>query len=312
MLDEAEYHYDTALVSAIGRRDVQEDAVAGHFPAGSGLGYVVLADGMGGHAAGDVASRIVVREFCEELARHEGDPAVLERNVGAILRSAMTRANGQVARHGAARPGLRGMGSTLVAPLILRNRLYWISVGDSLLYLLRGSRMSRLNQEHSKAQHLDRMVAKGLISQLQADQDPDRYCLTSGLQGGNVPEIDCRDRPIELQDGDILIVASDGLLSLDEARIAALVYDCRDQPSAEINARLLQVIQDADDPDQDNVTLCVVKIRTGAATPAAATPAATAPAQRVTPGRRTTIQLHAPRKGPRVIRRLSTSPETEG
>ena len=313
MLDEAEYLYDTALVSAIGRRDVQEDAVAGHFPAGSGLGYVVLADGMGGHAAGDVASRIVVQEFCKELARYESDPVVLERNVGAILRGAMTRANGQVACHATGQPSLRGMGSTLVAPLIVHNRLYWISVGDSPLYLLRGMRMSRLNQEHSKARHLDRMVTKGLISQLQADQDPDRYCLTSGLLGGRVPEIDCRDRPIELQDGDILIVASDGLLSLDEARIAALVYDCRDQPSAEINSRLLQVIHDADDPDQDNVTLCVVKIRIGTAIAAAPIPPlAPIPALRTAPGRHTTIQLHAPRKGPRTIRRLPSSTETEG
>lgn len=305
MLQEAEYLYDTALVSAIGRRDVQEDAVAGHFPAGSGLGYVVLADGMGGHAAGDVASRIVVQEFCEELARFESDPLGLERNVGAILRGAMTRANGQVGRHATGAPGLYGMGSTLVAPLILHNRLYWISVGDSPLYLLRGMRMSRLNQEHSKARHLDRMVSKGLISQSQADSDPDRYCLTSGLLGGNVPEIDCRDRPIELQDGDILIVASDGLLSLDEARIAALVYGCRDQSSAEINSRLLQVIHEADDPDQDNVTLCVVKIRIGTA----ATPSLVS---RAAPGRRTTIQLHVPRKGPRTIRRLPSAPETEG
>jgi serine/threonine protein phosphatase PrpC len=302
MLDEAEYLYDTALMSAIGRRELQEDAVAGHFPAGSGLGYVVLADGMGGHACGDVASRIVVQEFSEELARYAGDPAGLERDVGAILRGAMTRANGQVARHATDQPDRRGMGSTLVAPLILRNRLYWISVGDSPLYLLRGNRMSRLNQEHSMAQHLDRMVTKGLISQIEADQNPDRYCLTSGLLGLEVPEIDCRDRPIELQDGDILIVASDGLLTLDEQRIAALVYEGRDQSSAEINSRLLQVIRETDDPDQDNVTLCVVKIGLRSA----------APDQRAAAGVRTTIQLRVPRPGKRVVRRIIPSTGSKG
>lgn len=307
MLDRAEYLYDTALVSAIGRRDVQEDAVAGHFPAGSEMGFVVLADGMGGHAAGDVASRIVVEEVCEELSRFAGDPAGLERDIGPILRGAMSRANRQVGRQATGQPDRRGMGATLVAPLILRNRLYWISVGDSPLFLLRGSRMSRLNQEHSLARRLDQMVVKGLISQVEADQNPARFSLTSGLLGAEVPEVDCRDCPIELQDGDILIVASDGILSLDEGRIASLVYEGRDLPSAEINARLLQVIQETDDPDQDNVTLCVVKIRLQPAP--ADLPAAT---PRPTARRWTTIQVHSPRKGNRVIRRLAPSPESKG
>jgi PPM family protein phosphatase len=304
MLDEAEYLYDTAFVSAIGRREVQEDAVAEHFPAGLGLGFVVLADGMGGHAAGDVASRIVVQEFSEELARFAGDPVGLERDVGAILHGAMTRANGQVAQHAKGQPHRHGMGATLVAPLILRNRLYWISVGDSPLYLMRGDRMSRLNQEHSMASHLDRMVSKGLISQIEADENPNRFCLTSGLLGMDVPEIDCRDRPIELQDGDILIVASDGLLSIDEQRIASLVYEGRELSSAEINSRLLKVIAETDDPDQDNVTLCVVKIR--------ALPAAPVIEHRRTAGGRTTIQLQVTRKGNRVIRRVVPSAKTKG
>ena len=307
MLDKAEYLYDSALVSAIGRRDLQEDAVAEHFPAGSGMGFVVLADGMGGHAAGDVASRIVVQEFSEELTRHSGDPDELERDVGRVLRGAMTRANGQVARHATGQPHRLGMGATLVASLILRNRLYWISVGDSPLYLLRGNRMSRLNQEHSMARRLDRMVTNGLISQIEADENPDRYCLTSGLLGTDVPEIDCRDRPIELLDGDILIVASDGLLSIDEHRIAALVYEGRDLSSAEINSRLLQVIEETDDPDQDNVTLCVVKIR---ACPALSAPAAIE--TRLMAGGRTTIELHVTRKGNRVIRRIVPSAESKG
>jgi protein phosphatase len=306
MLDDARYVYETAFVSAIGRREMQEDAVAGHFPEGLGLGYVVLADGMGGHAAGEVASRIVVQGFCEELARYADDATLLERDIGGILRDAVARANGQVAREATGQPGWRGMGSTLVAPLIVRNRLYWISVGDSPLYLLRGDRMSRLNTEHSMARRLDQMVSRGLISQVEADHNPDRDCLTSVLLGQDVPEIDCRERPIELQDGDILIVASDGLLSLDEQRIAALVHACRDRSSAEINARLMQDIDATCDPDQDNVTLCVVKIRKLAAQ---AEPVARAP---VVPRRpalrsRTTIQLQASPHGSRLTRTTTTT-----
>ena len=317
-----EYLYDAATAAAIGRRDLQEDAIVTHFPVGSGLGYIVLADGMGGHAAGDVASRIVVQEFFEELRRYAGDTAFLESNVGAILRDAMDRANGQVARHATNRPDQRGMGATLVAPLIVRNRLYWISVGDSPLYLLRGNRMTRLNQEHSMARRLDGMVMNGLISQREADQNPDRDCVTSVLFGATVPEIDCRDQPIDLLDGDILIVASDGLLFLDEPRIAALVHDARNRPSAEISAKLLQEIRDTDDPDQDNVCLCVVKVskhgipalqieRVAAPDPARE-PAREPP--RVSAARpavkRTTVQLQVRRKGNRVSRTYSY--ESEG
>jgi serine/threonine protein phosphatase PrpC len=309
MLDEVEYLYDTATAATIGRRELQEDAIATHFPAGSGLGCIVLADGMGGHAAGDVASRIVVQEFLEELRTYAEDPPILERDIGVILRHAMNRANGQVALHATSRPDQNGMGATLVAPLIVRNRLYWISVGDSPLYLLRGNRMSRLNQEHSMARRLDRMVTKGLISQTEADQNPDRDCLTSVLFGAVVPEIDCRDHPLDLVDGDILIVASDGLLFIDEPRIAALVYGARDRPSAEISARLLKEIRDRDDPDQDNVCLCVVKVGKPASV-AEPAPRPIVTVRRPVSVRRVTLQLQVRRKGKRLFRTYTS--ESEG
>lgn len=310
MLNEVQYQYDAATAASIGRRDLQEDAIATHFPADSGFGYIVLADGMGGHAAGDVASRIVVDEFLEELQPYARDPSYLECNIGAILRYAMDRANDQVARHAISQPHQRGMGATLVAPLIVRNRLYWISVGDSPLYLLRGHRMTRLNQEHSMARRLDLMVMNGQISQREADQNPERDSLTSVLFGAVVPEIDCRDCPLDLLDGDILIVASDGILFIDEPRIAALVYDTRDRPSAEISARLLQEIRDRDDPDQDNVCLCVVKVgKPGSAALPAEPPPAAVPARRPAT-RRTTVQLQVRRKGKRLSRTFTS--ESEG
>ena len=311
MLDEFEYQYDAASLAAIGRRDLQEDAIVMHFPTGSGLGYIVLADGMGGHAAGDVASKIVVSEFFEQLRPHLADPANFEDNAGEILRDAMERANDRVARHAADWPEQVGMGSTLVAPILVRNRLYWISVGDSPLYLLRGNRLTRLNQEHSMARRLERMVQNGMISQSDADHDPDRFCLTSVLLGSRVSEIDCRDQPLDLVDGDVLIVASDGLLILDEARIAGLVFENRDRPSAEISARLLQEIQDQDDPYQDNVSIGVIKVGSSDCladqTPH---PVAIVTARRPVSTKRTTVQLRVKRKGSHVFRTYSM--ESEG
>ena len=293
MKDDIEYQYDVATALTKGRRELQEDALALHFPAGSELGYIVLADGMGGHAAGDVASTIVVQEVCAALRLYADDPPHLEHNIGPILSNALDRANSQIARHTSDSPELHGMGSTLVASLIIRNRLYWISVGDSPLYLLRRARMSRLNQEHSLARRMDRMVLNGLMSRQEADLNPDRDCLTSVLFGAAIPEVDRRDYPIDLMDGDILIVASDGLQTMDDTRIASLVHVHRNRPSAEICSRLLKEIADMDDPYQDNVSFCVVKV-------AGKGRATQAPSPHPDGVTRTSVQLRVASQGKRV------------
>lgn len=260
MPENTKYTYDAAPVISIGRRDQQEDTIAIDFADGADLGFIVLADGMGGHSAGDVASRIVVTEIFSELKMLSDAPDELERNIGPVLRRAVHEANrcvGDVARH---EPQMRGMGSTLVAPIVFDNRLYWISVGDSPLYLFRGSRLFRLNEEHSLASRMDKLVAEGQMTEQDALDHPDRMCLTSVLIGGSIPEVDCRDTPIELRDNDILIAASDGLQFISEQQIARIIFDARELPSAEIGSKLLGSIIDLDHPHQDNVSLCVLKV----------------------------------------------------
>lgn len=261
MPDPVKYIYDAASAISQGRRDQQEDSIAVDFAAGAGLGFIVLGDGMGGHAAGDIASKIVVTEVFSDLKMHSQDPEQLEQNIGQIMRSAVTCANECVGQMASDRPDMHGMGSTLVAPIIVDNRLYWVSVGDSPLYLFRGSRLFRLNEEHSLARRMELLVESGHMDQDVADQHPDRNCLTSVLIGGTIPEIDCRDTPIELRDNDILIAASDGLQFISEAEIAQIIYENRDRPSAEIGDMLLNSISQLNHPDQDNVSLCVLKVR---------------------------------------------------
>ncbi len=251
--------FDAASAISQGRRDHQEDAVAVDFPLGTGVGFAVVSDGMGGHAAGDIASKIVVTEVFSELKLRSGDVGALEADLEAILRGAMFSANECVRYHAETYPGTEGMGATLLAPVFMGDRLYWISVGDSPLYLFRDGALMRLNEDHSLVPQIDYLVRSGLMGADEGLAHPDRHCLTSVLAGQPVPQIDCRTLPFQMQRGDIVIAASDGLQFLRETALADLLRSRADASSADINAGLMSEIEALDDPDQDNVSLCVIK-----------------------------------------------------
>jgi len=126
-----EPRYDVASGISQGARDYQEDAITADFPVGAEAGFVVLADGMGGHAAGDVASKIVLTEVFSELKFHFADVGAFEARAPEILRSVADLANETLRQHTRSHPETDGMGATLVVPALIENRLWWISVGDS-------------------------------------------------------------------------------------------------------------------------------------------------------------------------------------
>ncbi|PCJ09703.1 MAG: serine/threonine protein phosphatase [Rhodobacteraceae bacterium] len=260
MLPEVQFGYDASTAISRGRRDRQEDAVASDFLAGSGLGFAVLADGMGGHAAGDIASKIVVTEVFSELKFRAGEPEDLEKIIAEALSAAAFTANECVGHYANQNAGTGGMGATLLAPVLFQDRLYWISIGDSPLYLFRDGLLSRLNDEHSLAAQLDKRVAQGLMSPEEASSHPDRACLTSVLTGQDISLIDCRSEPLSLRDGDIVIAASDGLQYLEDSVIAAVLTAQKDRSSTEIGKSLMNCLDSLNDPEQDNVSFCVIKV----------------------------------------------------
>ncbi len=252
--------FDVASVLNRGCRDYQEDAIATDFPIGEEFGYAVLSDGMGGHAAGDVASKIVVTEVFSELKFQTSDIEGLVENMGEVLRSAAVSANECMAAHASNNPQTAGMGATLVAPVFIGNSLYWISIGDSPLYLMRNGRLRQLNEDHSLGPHIDYMVRSGMMPEEIGRNHPDRNALTSVLIGETIERIDCPERPFKLKDGDILVVASDGLQFLSNSDITRIVSENADKGSACIANCLLEELRDLDDPDQDNVSFSVIKV----------------------------------------------------
>jgi len=255
-----EPRFDVASAICQGGRDYQEDAIVTDFPFGADSGLVVLADGMGGHAAGDVASKIVVTEVFSELKFESANFTDFESEIPQFLTSSAANANKIVLEHVKSNPDTRGMGATLVSAVLVENRLYWMSIGDSPLFHFRGGKLQQLNEDHSMAPQIDFMVESGLLDAEAGKNHPDRNCLTSVILGERVAKSDCPKTPFELQVGDIVVVSSDGLQYLEDAKIQKILQRHRRKKSAEIAGYLLEAIESLADPDQDNCTFSVIKL----------------------------------------------------
>lgn len=255
-----EPRFDVASAICQGGRDYQEDAIVIDFPAGTDIGVAVLADGMGGHAAGDVASKIVVTEVFSELKFESANFQEFEGEIPNYLTAATANANACMREYVMENPRVRGMGATLVALVMVENRMYWMSIGDSPLYQFRGGRLRQLNEDHSMAPQIDAMVKSGLMDPETGRNHPDRNCLTSVILGDRVARSDCPRAPFRLEVGDIIIVSSDGLQYLEEQKIERILQKYRKRKSAEIAEHLLSAINQLADPDQDNVSFAVIKL----------------------------------------------------
>jgi serine/threonine protein phosphatase PrpC len=259
------FKFDNASAISQGGRDYQEDAIVSDFSNGADIGFAVLSDGMGGHAAGDVASKIVVTEVFRELTfqreRIAANPAALAE----ILQNAALSANACLKNHMNAYPDTNGMGATLVACIVVRDQLHWISVGDSPLFLFRDNVLQQLNEDHSLGPHIDLMVQSGVITSEEGQNHPERNVLTSVLAGQTkLFQIDCPSKALLLKAGDTIIVASDGLQYLTNDSILQVLRDRPMARSADITDALMSKLHDLGDPDLDNVSMSLIQVRAAA------------------------------------------------
>lgn len=258
--------YEHAVAATQGSRDYQEDTAAfwpnggdpfakpapGDDPAWSGS-FAVLADGMGGHAGGALASRMVCERFIAVAA------AIEASDLHERLHSALDAANAAIADKVSDNPMLSGMGSTLIGAAFSHEGIEWISVGDSPLYLYRRGEVAVLNEDHSLAPELERLVAAGRISPEEARRDPRRHMLRSAVTGDEIDMIDISQRPLPLEEGDYVVLASDGVETLDTTEIARIIQGyAADGPHAVARA-LIRAIEALREPYQDNATVVVVR-----------------------------------------------------
>ena len=209
--------FTCAGAQILGDRKDQQDDLGGRpveFDGTPGL-LLALADGMGGHAGGALAARLAVESALEGFTEPR-------RSVPARLRAALARANQAIGDARAERPAiLNGMGCTLVLAAMVDGKAWYISVGDSLLLLAEGWRLSRLNADHSMAPLVDELVREGRLSPEEGARDPRRHQLRSALTGAPLSLVDAPDEPIEIPPGARLVLASDGLNAASHDAVSA-------------------------------------------------------------------------------------------
>jgi len=207
----------------------------------------VVADGMGGYEGGQEASK-----FAVETVRHIYDSA-FTGNPQQTLISAFETAHSTIQRYAVDHPQLHGMGTTCTALSIVDHQLYFAHVGDSRLYLVRAGTVKRLTRDHS---YVGRLVENGIVRSEDAESHPQRHILTAALGSGRDVIPDAPPQPVALEEGDSLVLCTDGLWSLvNEHELSAIVQD---NPPAEACVKLVQVALERGGPD--NITLMVLHV----------------------------------------------------
>jgi serine/threonine protein phosphatase PrpC/CRP-like cAMP-binding protein len=223
------------------------------------LGLYAVADGMGGHAAGEVASSLAVqalaaavrrdRDFLEDFAK--GDGQVRPEDIKNLLGAAVTAANVEVFNAAQGSPERRGMGTTLTALLLVGRRAFIAHVGDSRLYLVRGDEVRQLTEDHSVINELKR---RGRLRPEVLEKIPNKNAVTRAVGVFETVEVDTFQ--VLAAPGDRFVLCSDGLHRYFErdAELAALAAD--DEPAA--TARMIAFANERG--GADNITAIAVTL----------------------------------------------------
>ncbi|MBK1691505.1 Stp1/IreP family PP2C-type Ser/Thr phosphatase [Ectothiorhodospira mobilis] len=214
------------------------------------LGLLVLADGMGGHAGGEVASRMAVETMLQTLKETLPHTGGGRHDTLEALRGAVIRANRGIHEAAGRDAACAGMGTTLAVVLFRKGRVFLAHVGDSRIYRFRNDRLQRLTSDHTLVQEL---VDRGLCPPEQARTAAGGNLLTRAL--GIEPRVQVDTREERLQPGDLYLLCSDGLSDMvDDDAIEALIRQHRNTPDT-LAARLIARANDCG--GRDNISVMI-------------------------------------------------------
>lgn len=218
------------------------DTAVGNLP-----NLFIVADGMGGHKAGDYASRYTIERVVASVSRNAGDEPV------SIIKEAINKANELLVAESREDEAKRGMGTTLVVGTIIGNKLFVANIGDSRLYIVGGTEQIRqITRDHSL---VDEMVRMGEINADEARVHPDKNIITRAVGAADHVEADFFE--VELcEDDRILLLCTDGLTNM--VRDKEICDTIRQNDNIETAASQLVAMANANG-GRDNITVMIIK-----------------------------------------------------
>lgn len=237
----------TFSLTDVGRkRKVNQDYVyVSELPVGNLPNLFIVADGMGGHKAGDFASRMTVETMTREIA------ASREEDPPRIIGEAIHISNGLILQTAARAPELEGMGTTVVAATIIGETLHVANVGDSRLYVV-GREIRQITRDHSL---VEEMVRMGIIDRASARTHPDKNKITRAIGGADTVEPDFFT--VDLKPGEIVLMCTDGLTNMLEDEEIRMII--RGAESLEEAAQVLVAAANANG-GRDNITVLLAAL----------------------------------------------------
>lgn len=243
--------------SIIGTRQYQQDFL--YLYSDSCQVFGIVCDGMGGLNGGETASRMAVELLARDYLRRDVEEPLPDFFYREAV--AMDRAVSGL-RDGNGNP--MGAGTTVVAASIIGDQLYWLSVGDSKIYIIRNDEITAVTREHNYRLMLQEQLAAGRISQTEYDVEEKTRkaeALTSYIGMGGVKLADINQIPFSLLHGDLIVLCSDGVYkSLDESQIYSMVRD-NDVDMAIAAERLTAMALEKGARGQDNTSVVLISFR---------------------------------------------------
>lgn len=231
-----------------GSRRINQDRIA--YTYGRDTLLLVVADGMGGHAGGEIAAQICVRLFIDRF-QQEAKPVL--RNPLKFLQDSMTRTHQALGSYANQFSMLETPRTTCVACVVQAGHTYWAHVGDSRLYLYRQGKLIAQTKDHSKVQYL---VDQGIIDAEEAATHPERNRIFSCLGGLVDPVIDLGKRT-PMRNGDVLVMCTDGLWSvLSKDEISTWLTST---PILQTAPKMMSEAEVRGGADSDNLSMIVVR-----------------------------------------------------
>ena len=248
-------HLSVAGISNVGmKRSTNQDrykVLVPHAPLGAEA-LLLVADGMGGQQAGDVASQMTVDGMAPQLNKSlPGNPPFDYKGIGALLKAAVEEVNASV-WEASKKIEYRGMGTTLTAAVIHGHDLIMANAGDSRGYLLSNGTIRRITRDHS---WVEEQVQAGVLSHEEADRHPNRNIITRAIGIAGSVEVDIFRE--EIHKGDVIMMCSDGLYSLvTDSEIAEVIENSEPSKACDTLVKMAN-----DRGGHDNITIVIALVK---------------------------------------------------